>query len=475
MIKRKNFILLLTVLLFSTSFTYAETGYSLASSGRKVILDPKKITFDLATANNRVLGSESINSLIARTKPIAAINGNFFDAYNTLVPYGSLIKNGQVIYLEGSNASFYTDKMGNPYIDYFSMTLQAQVKNEKGEEDNYFSIWYANSNPNDRTGIYIYTPERGSSVNLKGGSVLTVRGGLIKSIQHKAGSTPIPKDGYLIYFGPEAMDTDQVKARFKKGYQLEIDQVLPDKVKDKLQGSKNIETLISAGPLLVEEGKNVSKKYAGNFEAKISSQAAQRSAIGITRDKKVVLVTQPGMTTHKLANHMIAQGCTSAMNLDGGASSALYSQGKYLTRPGRKLNNMLLAVKKVQPQVREDILLSIDGKKLMIPKDLGSPYIDKNKRTMVPLRFISENLGYKVEWSDKNKEVLIDGKIKIKIGENTAYLDGQPLLLDSPALVLDSRTYLPLRFISEALGHQINYKREAHDPLNIKHLIDISK
>lgn len=66
----------------------------------------------LVTANDKVVGSENSRNMIARNNPLAAINGNFFDAYNSLVPYGSMVKDGRVVYLEGNNASFF---MNLPY------------------------------------------------------------------------------------------------------------------------------------------------------------------------------------------------------------------------------------------------------------------------------------------------------------------------------------------------------------------------
>lgn len=44
----------------------------------------------------------------------------------------------------------------------------------------------------------------------------------------------------------------------------------------------------------------------------------------------------------ELAQGMISLGCDRAMNLDGGASSALYAKGRVITSPGRQLNTVLI-------------------------------------------------------------------------------------------------------------------------------------
>ena len=440
---------------------------------KTVTIDPDSVKFDLVTANNRIIGSESMTSMINRKKPLAAINGNFFDAYKSLVPYGSFIKDRRIIYLEGNNASFYIDKKGKPAINTFSMTMKANVFN-KGEHDNSFNIWYVNTNPNDRTGIYLFTPERGNSISLQGGSALTVRNNKITSISHNAKKTTIPKDGYIIYFGQDAMTKEEVNSRFKKGFTLELKQNLPEKV-TKNDPDFQIETMVSAGPMLVENGKNVSKKYGASFESKIANSRAQRSAIGITKNNKVIIVTKSNVTINELSNNLINLGCVSGMNLDGGASSSLYANGRYISKAGRKLNNMLIVTSKPKQEVKSNVILSINDKKIDIPREYGSPYINADSRTMVPVRFISETLGYDVEWQESNQTVTIDNRIKIQIGSKKAYLDGKLIELDTQAIKKNSRTYVPIAFVSEALGYSVSYKRDAKDPYNINHFINISE
>lgn len=57
------------------------------------------ITFDVVKGNDQLVGWEEFKSIIERTKPAAAINGNFFNAYateeNEIVPWGYIYKNGK--------------------------------------------------------------------------------------------------------------------------------------------------------------------------------------------------------------------------------------------------------------------------------------------------------------------------------------------------------------------------------------------
>ena len=103
--------------------------------------------------------------------------------------------------------------------------------------------------------------------------------------------------------------------------------------------------------------------------------------------------------------------------------------------------------------VRQDIKLDIFGRILDQEPKMGLAYIDENNRTLVPIRLVSESLGHRVAWDQEEKKVLIDDNIYLVIGEKFVVVDGRRLEMDSFARIeADNRTYVPLRFVSEALG-----------------------
>ncbi|AGA57214.1 MAG: copper amine oxidase [Thermobacillus sp.] len=105
----------------------------------------------------------------------------------------------------------------------------------------------------------------------------------------------------------------------------------------------NIDGAIQAGPRLVRDGKVTLDVEGERFrDPKILTSSGARSALGITRDHKLMLVTVPAATIPQLAEIMRQAGAWQAMNLDGGASSGLYYNGKYVTTPGRLLSNVLI-------------------------------------------------------------------------------------------------------------------------------------
>ena len=83
-----------------------------------------------------------------------------------------------------------------------------------------------------------------------------------------------------------------------------------------------------------------------------------------------------------------------------------------------------------------------------------------NGRTMLPVRFLAENLGATVAWNEEKQLVTITGKnqnqenvtILITIGAANAQINGQSVALEAPAFVDQNRTFMPVRLIAEALG-----------------------
>jgi N-acetylmuramoyl-L-alanine amidase len=105
----------------------------------------------------------------------------------------------------------------------------------------------------------------------------------------------------------------------------------------------------------------------------------------------------------------------------------------------------------------QGVQIRLDGQK--IDFDV-KPYIDKNNRTMVPLRFIGERLGYSVGWNQANKEVTVVGRdsvIKLWAGQKEALVNNKQVNLDTFALVVNGRTMVPLRFILENLGVTVDF------------------
>ena len=83
-----------------------------------------------------------------------------------------------------------------------------------------------------------------------------------------------------------------------------------------------------------------------------------------------------------------------------------------------------------------------------------------NDRTMIPIRFIAEALGLNVSWNETAQTVSLKGdviEIEMGIDSNYAKVNGTEKVLDVAPFIENNRTYLPVRFISENLGAKVEW------------------
>lgn len=84
-------------------------------------------------------------------------------------------------------------------------------------------------------------------------------------------------------------------------------------------------------------------------------------------------------------------------------------------------------------------------------------------RTLVPFRRLAELLGATVDWRPESRTVIMvlgNTTVQLTVGSNTALVNGQPAVLEVPADVVGGSTYVPLRFVAEALGALVDYDPE---------------
>ena len=89
--------------------------------------------------------------------------------------------------------------------------------------------------------------------------------------------------------------------------------------------------------------------------------------------------------------------------------------------------------------------------------------IIENGRTLVPMRKIFESLGAKVEWDGETQTVTavrVNDKISLQIGSYTLIKNGQRINLDVPAKIINGRTLVPIRAISNTLGALVDWDDE---------------
>ncbi len=119
---------------------------------------------------------------------------------------------------------------------------------------------------------------------------------------------------------------------------------------------------------------------------------------------------------------------------------------------------------KVNPKPPIVITLKIGSREAYVGGEIiildAPPYIKKGT-TFVPIRFISEVFGAKVEWQNIGKGRVIiklkDKEIILDIDKTTAFINKKPYTLLAPPEIVNGRTFVPVRFISEGLGAEVKW------------------
>lgn len=123
---------------------------------------------------------------------------------------------------------------------------------------------------------------------------------------------------------------------------------------------------------------------------------------------------------------------------------------------------MLLTMGAFAAEVPSAPDVRVNGMLVSFP-DAG-PFIDENSRTMIPVRFVAENLGAQVSWDQATKTASIekdDITVEITIGNADLRVirngKTETVKMDTAAVLKDSRTYVPIRYVAEALGAYVDY------------------
>ena len=119
----------------------------------------------------------------------------------------------------------------------------------------------------------------------------------------------------------------------------------------------------------------------------------------------------------------------------------------------------------------------IDGQYLVFPEGYGQPFISDEGRTMVPVRGVAEAYGCTVQWDGPNYQAIVTlGEHYVIIPINKRYIDTDSgrKQMDTYARIIEERTYLPIRYIMEAVGADVSWDASSATVI-ISHGTDVSQ
>jgi hypothetical protein len=276
-----------------------------------------------------LVGTSPLITMTQRSQAIASINGGFFNRDNQL-PLGAVRTRNE--WISGpilNRGAIAWNGLGEFMLGRLS--LQDTVTTGNGT---VIPLTHLNSGY-VQAGVARYTPHWGSTYTplTDNETVVTVQGSQVTLQERveKAGerSVSIPPGGYLLVIRAHSAMVTALAI----GTPLTLNTaVIPE-------AFAAYSEILGAGPLLIQNRQVVLNAEAEQFSQAFIQQRAARSAIGITPEGRLLLVTAQsqadgtGLTLTHIAQVMQALGATDALNLDGGSSTTLTLGGQVVNRP----------------------------------------------------------------------------------------------------------------------------------------------
>ena len=130
-----------------------------------------------------------------------------------------------------------------------------------------------------------------------------------------------------------------------------------------------------------------------------------------------------------------------------------YSYGTSNTTKQKPVKTNLVKLESKLVIGSKEMVKSVDGVEQKINMDIA-PFIEGN-RTMLPIRFVAESLGFNVQWDKESRTVILIDKenvVKIPVDTNQIIVNGKVYESDVKPVIRNNRTMLPIANIARALG-----------------------
>ncbi|NUT96345.1 MAG: multidrug transporter [Saccharothrix sp.] len=269
--------------------------------------------------SGQVTTAEPLSAQAARTRAVAAVNGDFFDINNSNAPEGVGVQDGRTLKSPAPNhrRAVGIDAAGVGRV--MDVLFDGRITRADGTT---IPLQQLNSASLASNGIGVFTPLWGSysrSRAVRGATrvaEVVVRGDIVTEHRATAGDDPVPADGFVLVGREAGADTLQA---------LGIGQKVTVDYTTKAQDGSALKTAVGGNQLLLKDGQVVAP----------DDPLHPRTAVGFSADgKKMFLLTVDGrqapfllgLNLKDMASILKEMGAHNALNLDGGGSSTLLAR-----------------------------------------------------------------------------------------------------------------------------------------------------
>lgn len=355
-------IIIAILSMFYSMVSYAEYNYKKFEENGRVIhllaIDPNEYEISVVSAHNQVFGREKVGDIAKRENADLAINAGFFEIGDNQDgrPTGTLISNGQIYGLRTTKHECFV-KNGSKYsVEEISPSMVVSVAGKDYKISGFNKFARGNK-------FYYYNNNWGkttlSSFSERNEIAIDKDNKVIEVVKH--GNIAIPYNGYAISF-PKNIDVSYIKVGSKVNFKwmpeyitnpnnfaimgiptLILDGKIREGLSDKHRHSRTAIGIRKDGNLVIVVAEHVYKTEVSDISIFEVRKIMEKENISVAKatlsDLKTVLQNNLhssdgaiGLTTKELAQFMLKQNCISAINLDGGGSSTLYFNGKYINQ-----------------------------------------------------------------------------------------------------------------------------------------------
>jgi exopolysaccharide biosynthesis protein len=300
-------------------------------------IDLNRARLQFIHALDEGVGLETVSSLAARYRAVAAINGGYFrttgtfrgDSIGTLMLDKKLIsepnnERASVGLLPSSRALVFGHLKFIGRISTGTTRRKISGLNRPVGEDE----------------LVIFTPEfHRTTLTTPEGVEATVRNNKIVSVRDRTGSSLIPSDGYIISAVGESRAW--VLKNLRRGRRLNLSMMLDSIDNSQSREWSQVEAITAGGPQLIKDGGVLISNDAEKINAAFVSDRHPRTAIARLKSGRILLLTvdgrQPevsvGISLPGLAELLLEFGAIEAINLDGGGSTTMVVKSKTVNHP----------------------------------------------------------------------------------------------------------------------------------------------
>lgn len=105
-------------------------------------------------------------------------------------------------------------------------------------------------------------------------------------------------------------------------------------------------------------------------------------------------------------------------------------------------------------------IMTVNGTETEVDEGRETAPVIRNSRTLMPVRTVVEEMGGSVAWDNSSRTAVLtlgENEIRLIIDSTTAYFNNEAAALDTAPIIINDRTFLPIRFIAESFGFIVEW------------------